>query len=245
MLQDQAGLRPVQASHQGPRAPLRLALGALALAAMANFGPASAAPAATASAPSFEVTAVAPTAAQLAHGKQLAQTCAACHGMNGNATGPQFPKLAAQRSDYIVQELTRFKSAGPGKKPERVNAIMNGMAATLSPTDMQDLADYYSRQTIKPAIATNAKWVKIGEGIWRAGIADRRVPACAACHGPGGLGLPGQYPRLAGQWPGYIETQLHAFRTGARGDNTPMHDIASRMSDRQIRDVSDFVAGLR
>ncbi len=245
MLPDEVGLRPIQASHQRPRAAVRLALGALALAAAANFAPAVAAPAVAASGPTFQVTAVAPTAAQLAHGKQLAQTCAACHGMDGNATSPQFPKLAAQRSDYIAQELARFKSAGPGKKPERVNAIMNGMAANLSPADMRDLADYYSQQTIKPAIATNAKWVKIGEGIWRGGIADRRVPACAACHGPGGLGLPGQYPRLAGQWPEYVEAQLHAFRTGARGDNTPMHDIASRMSDRQIRDVSDFVAGLR
>lgn len=242
MLPDEEGLRPTPAPDHRAFVPVRAALGALLLAVVAA---AAAAEGAAPTAPTFEVSATAPTAAQLAHGKQLAQTCAACHGIDGNATSTQFPKLASQRSGYIVQELTRFKPAAPGKKPERVNAIMNGIASTLSPQDMRDLADYYSRQTIKPAIATHAEWVKIGEGIWRGGIANRMVPACAACHGPGGLGLPGEYPRLAGQWSEYVAAQLHAFRTGARGDNTPMHEIASRMSDRQIRDVSDFVAGLR
>ncbi len=191
------------------------------------------------------VSAKAPSDAQIAQGKQLAKSCAACHGLDGNATSTQFPKLAAQRSDYLYRELMRFKPQGPSKKPERVNPIMNGVAATLSQQDMRDLADYYSRQAIKPAIATNPKQAEIGEAIWRGGIADRRVAACAACHGPGGLGMPTQYPRLAGQWAGYIKAQLHAFRNGTRGDGTPMHDIASRMSDRQMRDVSDFVAGLR
>ncbi len=238
MLPDEEGLHPTPALDPRAFVPVRVALGALLLAVAATR-------AADGAAPLFEVSAIAPSAAQLAHGKQLAQTCAACHGMDGNATSTQFPKLASQRSGYIVQELTHFKPS-PGKKPERVNAIMNGIASTLSPQDMRDLADYYSRQTIKPAIATHAKWVKIGEGIWRGGIANRMVPACAACHGPQGLGLPGEYPRLAGQWSEYVATQLHAFRTGARGGNkAPMHDIASRMSDRQIRDVSDFVAGLR
>ena len=243
MLPDAKGMRTFPTLAHRWRRPLRAALGALALASTAGVL-ASAAQGTTPAGPSFEVSAAAPTAAQIAHGRQLAQTCVACHGLDGNATGPQFPKLAQQGQEYIAQELMRFKAA-PGKKPERVNAIMNGIAMALSPQDMRDLGAYYSRQPIKPAIASNAKWAKVGMQIWRGGIADRQVPACAACHGPGGLGMPPQYPRLAGQWSAYIEAQLHAFRTGARGDFTPMHDIASRMSDRQIRDVSDFVAGLR
>ncbi len=243
MLPDDKGMRILPTFAQRWCRPLRAALGALALASTTG-GLASVAQGATPAEPSFEVSAAAPTAAQIAHGRQLAQTCVACHGLDGNATGPQFPKLAQQGQEYIAQELMRFKAA-PGKKPERVNPIMNGIAMALSPQDMRDLGAYYSRQPIKPAIASNAKWAKVGMQIWRGGIADRQVPACAACHGPGGLGMPPQYPRLAGQWSAYIEAQLHAFRTGARGDFTPMHDIASRMSDRQIRDVSDFVAGLR
>ncbi|MDE1951247.1 MAG: cytochrome c4 [Betaproteobacteria bacterium] len=245
MLPAEQGLRPPHLSDRSAISRARVVLAILLLTAGAAAGATGAVEGAAGATPAFEVSATAPTPAQIAHGKQLAQSCAACHGLDGNATSTQFPKLASQRSDYIAQELRRFKSASPGKKPERVNPIMNGVAATLSPQDMRDLAYYYSREPIKPAIAANAQWAKLGEGIWRGGIADRRVPACAACHGPGGLGLPGQYPRLAGQWSEYVAAQLHAFRTGARGDNTPMHDIASRMSDRQIRDVSDFVAGLR
>ena len=240
---DEKGMRTLPTFAHRRRRPVRAVLGALALASATGVL-VSAAQGATPAGPSFEVSAAAPTAAQIAHGGQLARTCAACHGLDGNATSAQFPKLAQQGQEYIAQELMRFKAA-PGKKPERVNAIMNGIAMALSPQDMHDLAAYYSRQPIKPAIASNAKWAKIGMQIWRGGIADRQVPACAACHGPGGLGMPPQYPRLAGQWSAYIEAQLHAFRTGTRGDFTPMHDITSRMSDRQIRDVSDFVAGLR
>lgn len=212
------------------------------IVAVGAVGALAGAVAARAAAP--EVSAGIPGGGVAAHGRALARSCAACHGLDGNATSAQFPKLAGQGPEYIVQELGRFKAQG-GKAPERLNPIMNGIAAGLSTQDMRDLGTWYAAQTIKPAIAVNREWVDDGERIWRGGIADRRVPACAACHGPGGLGMPPQYPRLAGQWAGYLADQMHAFRTGARADQGPMHAIASRMSDRQIRDVSEFAAGLR
>ena len=85
----------------------------------------------------------------------------------------------------------------------------------------------------------------MGQKIWRGGIADKGVPACAACHGPNGAGIPVQYPRLAGQWGEYNEAQLIAFRSGTRKNNAVMSAIASRLSDAEIKAVSDYAAGLR
>jgi cytochrome c553 len=87
--------------------------------------------------------------------------------------------------------------------------------------------------------------VELGEKIWRGGIADRKIPACAGCHGPSGSGIPSQYPRIAGQHADYTEAQLVAFRSGARANNIQMTGVAAKMNDAEIKAVSDYAAGLR
>lgn len=173
------------------------------------------------------------------------QVCAACHGADGNSAGDAYPKLAGQHAEYLYKELKDFKTQPGAKAPARNNAIMAGMAAALSDQDMHNVAAYFASQKEKPGFARNKDTVALGQKIYRGGIAEKSVPACAACHGPTGAGIPVQYPRLAGQWAGYLETQLTAFRSGARGNNVPMHDIASRLSDNEIKAVSDYIAGLR
>jgi cytochrome c553 len=174
------------------------------------------------------------------------KVCAACHGADGNSPTPVNPKLAGQIPEYIQKQLGNFKSA-PGKKAERENPVMASMAAGLSAEDIRDVAAYLAVQSAKPGIARHPETVALGRKIWRGGDAPKGIPACAACHGPAGAGLPVQYPRLAGQYPEYIEAQLKAFRAGERRNdaNKTMQSIASRMSDPEIRAVADYISGLR
>ncbi|MGB5081229.1 MAG: c-type cytochrome [Burkholderiales bacterium] len=182
-----------------------------------------------------------------ARGQSVAsKICAACHGTDGNSPTPVNPKLAGQVPEYVRKQLYNFKSSAGGK-PERSNPIMGGMAANLSDENIRDLAAYYAGQRTKPGVAKNEETLALGRKIWRGGDASKGLPACAACHGASGAGLPAQYPRLAGQYAEYSEAQLTAFRSGDRGNdaNRVMQTIAARMSDLEIRAVSDYIAGLR
>lgn len=174
------------------------------------------------------------------------QVCSACHGSDGNSTVATNPSLAGQHAAYIAKELSNFK-AKPGSQPERVNPVMNGMAAPLSDDDIKNLAAYFSGQKPAPRAAHDAELVKLGRSIYRAGIAEKGVPACAGCHSPDGAGIPAQFPRLAGQHPEYIAAQLKAFRVGERANdaNSMMRMTASRLSDKEIAAVAEYVAGLR
>jgi cytochrome c553 len=188
----------------------------------------------------------APAKVDPAHGQQLAgQVCAACHGADGNATGPANPKLAGQHPDYLYKQLVNFVPKQGAKEAERANAIMAGMAAGLSDADRRDLAAYFSTQPLKPSSARNKDLVTLGQSIYRGGIAEKQVPACAGCHGPAGAGIPAQYPRLAGQWADYTESQLTQFRAGTRRNSAQMMTISARLSDTEMKAVADYIAGLR
>ncbi|MDR3096329.1 MAG: cytochrome c4 [Paraburkholderia sp.] len=187
----------------------------------------------------------APAKPDLARGQAIAgQVCAACHGADGNSSGGAYPKLAGQHAEYLVKQLKDFKPQPGGKPPARNNPIMVGFASALSDQDMINVAAWFASQTPKPGFAHDAKTVPVGQKIWRAGIADKGVPACAACHGPTGQGIPIQYPRLSGQWSEYIVAQLQAFQQRTRNNNEPMRDIAHRLSDDEIKAVADYAAGL-
>jgi len=174
------------------------------------------------------------------------KVCSACHGPDGNSPTAANPKLAGQIPEYIQKQLGNFKSVA-GKKPERDNPVMGGMAAGLSAEDMRDVAAYFSAQAAKPGVARHPETIPLGRKIWRGGDMAKGLPACAGCHGVAGAGLPAQYPRLAGQYPEYIEAQLKAFRAGERRNdaNRMMQSIASKMSDPEIRAVADYISGLR
>jgi cytochrome c553 len=195
----------------------------------------------------------APAAAQnaakpdLAKAEQLAkQVCVACHAADGNSVAPANPKLAAQHANYLNKQLTNFKPQG-GKKAARESALMAGMVANLSDADMRALAAYYASQKLKPAAASDKDLAALGQKIWRGGIAGKSVAACAGCHGPDGAGIPGQYPRLAGQFAEYVDAQLKLFRAGGRANdpNGMMRGVAARMSDEEIKAVAEYAAGLR
>jgi cytochrome c553 len=177
--------------------------------------------------------------ADAAKGQQLAATCMACHTADGSRGAPVNPILQGQHPDYIVKQLGEFKS-GKRKSP-----VMMGMAATLSEEDMKHVAAFYGSKQAKPGFAKVKDTVTLGEQIYRGGIASKQVPACAGCHSPNGAGIPAQYPRVGSQHADYTEAQLLAFRAGTRGNSPQMSTIAARLSDREVKAVADYMAGLR
>ena len=175
----------------------------------------------------------------VAKGQTLAATCLACHTADGSRGSPANPILQGQHPEYLVKQLIEFKAG------KRKNAVMAGMAATLSEDDMRHIAAFYATKTAKTGFAKNKDSIALGEQIYRGGISVKQIPACAACHGPNGAGMPAQYPRMGGQHGDYTEAQLLTFRSGARGNSAQMMSIAQKMNDAEIKAVSDYVAGLR
>jgi cytochrome c553 len=169
------------------------------------------------------------------------QVCAGCHAVDGNSTVAANPKLAGLNAEYIDKQLTNFKSG------DRKNAIMSGMVASLSPQDMLNLAAYYSAQKPKPDTSKDQALALLGQKIFRGGVQGAGVPACASCHGPQGMGIPVQFPRLAGQHSDYIYTQLNNFRLETRANDGAkmMRTIAAKMTDADMKAVAAYIQGLR
>ena len=177
--------------------------------------------------------------ADLVKGEAIAtQVCSACHTADGSRGSAANPIIQGQHPEYLVKQLTEFKSG------KRDNAIMKGMASALSEDDMKNVAAFYASKQPKPGAARNKELVALGEKIYRGGIADRQVPACAGCHSPSGAGIPAQYPRLSGQHSDYTELQLKGFRDGVRKNNAVMTGVAAKMNDREIKAVADYISGL-
>jgi cytochrome c553 len=213
---------------------VRMAIAVLAAAAMTSLA--------------FAEEAKSPQAAQPdpAKGREKAtQVCGACHGLDGNSLIPQNPSLAGQGADYIYKQLMNFKGL-PKKDEARNNAVMGAMVATLTEQDMRDVAAYFSMQTPAGRAAMNKASLELGQSIWRGGVAERGIPACAGCHSPNGAGIPATFPRLAGQSPDYTDAQLKAWRSGERANdpNKMMRMGAANLNDREIAALADYIAGL-
>ena len=165
--------------------------------------------------------------------------CAACHGADGNSVIALNPKLAGQHPEYLLKQLTNFKAG------TRANPIMGPLAANLTPDEMKNLAAYFAAQNTVFAKAKSNGAGSLGEKIYRGGIAATGVPACAACHGANGAGLPKQFPRMSSQHADYTLAQLRTFRTGERANAPMMMAIAAKMTDAEMQAVADYMQGLR
>jgi cytochrome c553 len=191
--------------------------------------------------------AVAASKGDAARGQAIVATvCVACHGLDGNSPLPVNPKLAGQHPEYLVKQMKNFKAVD-GKSPERLNPIMNGMIAAYDEGQMRDLAAHFSSQARKGEVAKSRDTIELGQKLYRGGDQAKGLPACAACHGPAGAGIPAQYPRVAGQYAEYTEAQLRNFREGTRTNdpNRMMRMVAVKMTDSEIKAVADYIAGLR
>lgn len=178
-----------------------------------------------------------------AKGQKIAgQVCIACHAADGNSTIAQNPVLAGQHADYLYRQMAEFQ-----KNIDRRDPSMTSMLANLKDDDFKNLAVYFASQKPKARSARNKEFADMGRQIYRGGIADKGVPACAGCHGATGAGIPVQYPRLAGQHAEYTESQMKKWRAEDRKNdpNKMMRMVAAKMSDKEIQAVSDYIAGLR
>jgi cytochrome c553 len=165
--------------------------------------------------------------------------CVSCHGAAGNSTIAANPKLAGQVENYVYKQLVDFTG------PDRNQPVMTLYAKMLTDAEKKDVAAYLGAQQQKAGAAKNKDTLDLGRKIYRGGIADKGVAACASCHGATGAGMPIQYPRLAGQHQDYTTAQLISFRSGARKNSAPMSVLAKRMSDDEMKAVADYIAGLK
>jgi cytochrome c553 len=190
-------------------------------------------------------------------GAVKAGACAACHGLDGNPTDPQYPRLAGMPERYVAQQLALFKS---GQRNTGMAAVMMPMAAPLSAQDMRDLGAYFSQQKAGAGIADDSriasgpyagmKYFEVGQKLFRGGDPARGVPACMACHGPTGAGNPGPaYPHVAGQQSAYAVRRLQEYRAGTtsatdRHSFDIMATVAKTLTDEEIQSLGSYLQGL-
>jgi len=177
-------------------------------------------------------------------GKAKSAMCVACHGVDGNSANPIWPKLAGQHEQYTARQLSLFKSGS------RKGTVMSGMSAGLSQEDMANLGAYFASQKTTIGSA-DENLVATGKALYQGGIADRKVPACMACHGMAGKGNPlSGYPVVAGQHAAYSEQRLKDFRAGATAGGEDyangkiMAEVAKKLTDEEIKAVASYMQGL-
>lgn len=194
-------------------------------------------------------TVAAAPAPDLVKGKKIVdQICAACHATDGNSAIPTYPKIAGQHLEFIIKQTHDIKD---GKRTTGSAAAMMPMVQGLSDEDIRNVAAYYNKQTSKPGESSPKEQdnVKLGERIYRGGLAEKKIPACMSCHGPSGAGIPGGgteiagYPRVSGQHASYVVEQLKAYAADQRTGNM-MRDIAKRLNEEEMKAVGNFIQGL-
>jgi len=190
-------------------------------------------------------------------GATKASACAACHGLDGNPTDPQYPRIAGQPERYVAQQLALFKN---GERNTGMAAVMQPFAAALSAQDMRDLGAYFATQKTGAGVADDSvitagpnkdvKFYEVGQRLFRSGDAARGIPACLACHGPSGAGNPGPaYPAIAGQQAAYVARRLQEYRAGTTTERDPklfsiMAAVTKPLTDEEIQSLASYVQGL-
>ena len=176
-----------------------------------------------------------------AAGQSKSMVCAACHSADGNSVVSIWPKLAGQKVNYLQTQIKAFRDG------DRQDPSMQPMVANLSDQDIADLSAYFANQQVSSVDADPVK-VQLGALIYRGGNSETKVPACMACHGPDGSGNnQAGWPSLNGQHADYVEKQLHAYADGSRTSDpkSMMREVASRLSEQEIKAVAQFVTGLQ
>jgi len=190
-------------------------------------------------------------------GAAKAGTCAACHGLDGNPTDPQYPRLAGMPERYIAHQLELIKT---NQRTGGMAAVMKPFADALSAQDMRDLGAHFAMQKAGSGVADDTviadgankgmKFYEVGERLFRQGDVTRGIPACMACHGPAGGGNPGPaFPAVAGQQSAYVQRRLEEYRTGTTTQTDPhlfniMASVAKPLTDEEIRSLASYVQGL-
>src|SRR3989344_4717364 len=155
-------------------------------------------------------------------------------------------KLLASLLTAAALAAPVFSAYAAGDAPKAAKPdLVKGEASYTAVCAACHGADGNSAIAANPNFAKDKTLVSLGERIYRGGIADRQIAACAGCHSPNGAGIPAQYPRLSGQHADYTVAQLNTFRDGSRANSTQMTQVAAKLNDKEIKAVADYIAGLR
>lgn len=176
-------------------------------------------------------------------GKVKSQMCQGCHGVDGNATDTQIPKLAGQYDDYIMKQMHNYLTG------VRSHEIMNGMAAPLSDKDLNDISAYFSSQSIMrgDGMKGSSKSIERGQALFTKGNLAEKVMTCLYCHGENGKGLDsstGMYPVIGGQNKAYLLKQLKDFRADDRANspNAVMNMTLKALDDSDLEALADYLS---
>ena len=168
------------------------------------------------------------------------ESCARCHGVNGEGRGEgAFPRLAGQSPTYLRLALEAFSRGG------RRSGIMRSAVVRLTPDEMTNLASYYGGLGSSTASIDVALVDDPGARIALRGIPEQNVPSCSDCHGPADGARNPAYPRLDGQHEEYLVLQLELFASQRRGGSRYAHlmqQVAPRLKPEQMREVARFYA---
>ncbi|VBB15030.1 c-type cytochrome [Burkholderia stabilis] len=174
--------------------------------------------------------------------------CIGCHGAQGEGNAAAgFPRLAGTNAAYLSAQLAAFADGS------RQNPVMQPLSKLLSPHERDAVSAYFASLPAPAAVVTAAVVTADGApiapadtGAWLAtrGRWSQGLPACAQCHGPGGLGVGSAFPPLAGQPAAYIAGQLNGWKHGTRppGPMALMPMIAGKLSDADIDAVAAYYA---
>ena len=169
----------------------------------------------------------------------IASRCALCHGPDGQSASAVYPRLAAQHPDYLVKQLKDFRDG------RRKSDTMTDMAKDLTDADVAGLAAFFAAKKAGSRQPGDVDLAGVGRFIYQRGNPYSGVPACSSCHGPNGHGTQ-QLPRLAGQHPAYLESQLKEFSKRERtNDNAVMNTVAAKLTELELRSVAVYVGSLQ
>lgn len=170
--------------------------------------------------------------------KIVAGRCFLCHGMYGESSSEVFPRLATQNATYVAKQLRDFQAG------RRKGSTMNDMVAGLTEADMAALGSFFAAQVADPHPATDAELGGVGRYLYAKGNPFSGVASCASCHGANAHGTE-TLPRLAGQQASYLESQLRQFNKRERtNDNAVMHAVASKLTELEIKALSEYLASV-
>jgi cytochrome c553 len=162
--------------------------------------------------------------------------CSSCHGRVGEGNGAAgFPRLAGLPEAYLAAQLDALATG------VRHSPVMEPIAKALSARQRVQLASYYAALPA-PRAVREAPAGALDDRLALHGRWSDEIPACVECHGDAGSGVGSKFPPLTGQSSLYIANQLRAWKLGTRrGDPLGlMQAVASRLSDQDIRAVSDY-----
>lgn len=166
-------------------------------------------------------------------GATLALNCTMCHGAQG-MSGSDAPNLSGQYPEVIMKQLQDYRAG------KRDSPFMAALAKNLSERDINDLASYYAY--LPKARTAPTTYDESLPALVRVGAPLRNIAPCISCHG--GVDQKLGAPWIEGMPKGYLVGQLHAFRTGARRNDSEaqMRNVVRSMTDAEIEEVSSFYA---